>query len=215
MKIFSLLILFIIFLACSQNQQPKKHIPDPKAKQLYDSAAKNTLKSEDAIALLDRAIQIDRNYYGAYKRKLRYQITLRRFDDALITAKNVVRLGPDNPDNYTTMGVLLDKKGDTITARGYYRKAIKKIDRILDTMSKRNFDYDFLLMTKGVNLVLLGEQEKANRIWKSQQGTDPETIVFSNSMGKSRRQLLDTYFFADTTTVDAYSAPTVEIKTDH
>ena len=86
---------------------------------------------------------------------------------------------------------------------------------MLDTMSKRNFDYDFLLMTKGVNLVLLGEQEKANRIWKSQQRTDPDTIVYSNSMGKSRRQLLDTYFFADTTTVDAYSAPTVEIKTDH
>jgi Tfp pilus assembly protein PilF len=70
MKILSIFFLFTTLAACSQNQGAKKYIPNQKAKLLADSAAMILMHSgteEEAIALLDQAIQIDSNYYLAYQ----------------------------------------------------------------------------------------------------------------------------------------------------
>jgi len=119
MKILSAFILTTV-LACSQKQQTKKHIPDPKAKQLYDSAiiiAMQKQNFEGAISLLDQATRIDSNYFAAYNNKLSFQFSLERFNDALATAKNLIRISPKSPNSYFLTGVLLDKTGDSINAK--------------------------------------------------------------------------------------------------
>jgi tetratricopeptide (TPR) repeat protein len=200
MKILSILFFFIIFIACSQNQQAKKYIPNPKAKQLADSAAMVLMYTNDkekAIALLDQAIQIDSNYYLAYANKLGFQASLNRFNDALVTAKNLIRIKPQSPDAHTAVGMIYWKTGDSVSAINHFTKASTLFDKILDTMSKSNKYYESALMNKAFNFILLGQQEKGNEILRelyNKQTDEDQKKMYEQFLNKSRKEIIDDLF---------------------
>lgn len=168
MRFLSFLLL-IGLSACGQQTNSKKHIVDPQARKLNDSATIVAMKQQDyatAIALLDKATQIDSNFLTAYANKLSFQLQLKQFDKALITAFDLKRIKPNAPDYYVTIGMLYDIKGDTVLSKTYFAEAATCYDKILDTMSTSNKDRDMLLMNKAVNLVLIGQQGQGNKILK-------------------------------------------------
>lgn len=207
MKILSILFLFTILIACSENQQTKEYIPHPKAKQLFDSASRLPMHSEEkAIVLFDQATQIDSNYYVAYFYKLSFQLSLNRLNDALVTAKNLIRLKPQDREVYMSAGFLYWRTGDSVSAIDHFTKASVFFDKILDTMSKSNRSYETILSNKGVNLILIGKQEQGNKILRElyNNGTDKdlkkEYVQFLN---KSRKEIIEELFSQDTLTSSA------------
>jgi tetratricopeptide (TPR) repeat protein len=150
------------------------------------------MKQQDytkAIALLDQATQIDSNFLTAYANKLAFQLQLKQFDNALMTAYNLKRIKPNAPDYYGTIGMLYHIKGDMVSSRKYFTEAATRYDKILDTMSTTDKYRDMLLMNKAVNLVLLGQQEQGNQILKqlyqSQQNEAYKEMIalFMNKTG--------------------------------
>lgn len=205
MKILSLSFLFTILFACSENQQTKKYVPHPSAKQLADSAAMIMMHSDDkekAIALLDQATQIDSNYYLAFFNKLLFQSSLNRFDDALVTVKNLIRLRPQDPDTYMTAGSTYWMAGDSLQAMNHFTKASNLFDEMLDTMSTSNKSYQPALMDQAIALILIGNEEKGKKALTdlyNKQTNEDNKLVLKMFLGKSRKQLLGGMYKPDTT----------------
>lgn len=195
----STLFLIIVFYSCGQESNSKKNSAKPDAKSLNDSATLIVKQTQDyakAISLLDEATQLDSNYLVAYRNKLSFQLQLKQYDQALLTAHDLKRLKPAMPDYYTTIGILYDIKGDTVSSSKFFAEASAKFDSILDTMSKTSMNYDILLMNKAINLILLDEQQKGNDILKQlhdkhkEEGYRESLALLRN---KSKQELLE-YF---------------------
>ena len=94
---FLILFIFIGFWACGQKTENDKISNDRRKKELFDSSivlARNG-NYQQAIALLDQATAIDSNYIAAYGNKVIFQLELKDFDKALITANNLIRINPE------------------------------------------------------------------------------------------------------------------------
>lgn len=207
MRIFLTLVLPIVFLARSQGQQTKKHIPNLRARQLHDSAMTLAMKfgnKEQIIALLDQATETDSNFYLAYWNKLVFQMELNQFGKALNTAKNLIRIQPETPDSYVTMGILYEKNGDSLSAQKHFNEALSRYDKILDTISTSNTKYETFLMNKAVNLIFIGQEEKGNKILQElydKQKDDLHKEIYRQFLGKSKKEILEEFF--DQTVVES------------
>lgn len=201
------LLLLIGLAACGQ--QTKKYIPDKRAKELNDSASRLIMHNlsdsiyPKAILLLDKATDIDSNYYNAYSYKLSLQWMLKKYNDALETAIHINRIRPNFPDSYVTIGLLYEKLRDTISSLKYFNSALKKYDNILDTMSIKNKMYDAYLMNKGLDLIFAGQQINGNKILKqlyekSHDDLYKETIM--QFLNKSRKEVFENIFNPKSTT---------------
>jgi tetratricopeptide (TPR) repeat protein len=196
-----IILLLLTLTACGQNSKTNKHVIDPKARQLNDSAVALTRSFDSldyvkAIALLDKATTIDTNFYTAYWNKLAFQSQLGQYNNALQTAKQLKRIKPNAPDFYVTTGMLYEKTGDSISAQSQYKEALIRYDKILDTMDIKNKDYDMLLMNKGVSLILVGQQTKGNDIIKKLYDKQTDVAykeMFEMFLNKSRQEILDNY----------------------
>ena len=202
MKTIKLLFLFFLFASVSHAQKssesPRYTIPNA-ARRLNDSAMNMVKKFNDrphvvkAISLLDMATAIDTNYFIAYNNKLVFQSGLKQYESSIATLKHLIRLKPAAPDFYVTGGVFYEKLGDSITAKKYFRAALTRYDKLLDTMDKKNKSYTFLMMNKGVNLILLGDQAKGQQILKQlyDSSTDDKFRQgISMFMNKTRREII-------------------------
>src|SRR6476469_10445863 len=106
---FLFFLLTLSLSACGQQTDSKRSIIDPQARKLNDSATMFAMKQQDyakAIALLDQATQIDSNFLTSYANKLSFQLQIKQFDKALMTAYNLKRIKPNAPDYYVTIGML-------------------------------------------------------------------------------------------------------------
>lgn len=216
MRLFLALALLstFIFIACSQKPKVKKYTPDPKARQLVDSASKILMHSDDkekAIALLDQATQIDSNYYLAFFNKLLFQTSLNLFNDALVTVKNLTRLRPQDADTYMTAGSTYWMAGDSLQAMNHFMKASNLFDELLDTMSTSNKSYQPALMDQAIALILIGKEEKGKKALThlyNKQTNEDYKLVLKMFLGKSRKQLLDGLYKPDSTASE--SAPIIK-----
>lgn len=194
---FSILFLLIGLYACGQQSGNKIHPLDPRAKQLNDSAmfvAMQTGSYGQAIELLDQATRIDSNYLTAYGNKLIFQLELKKFEEALITANNLIRINPDAPEHFANFGMIYECKGDTVLSKKFFTQAAKRYDIILDTMNPANKDYDLLLMNKAINLVLVGEQQKGNEILQElyiKQKDETNKQLITLFINKSKQEILN------------------------
>jgi tetratricopeptide (TPR) repeat protein len=166
---------------------------------------------EKAISLLDQATQIDTSYYLAYENKLMIQLQLKQFDKALATSNNLLRINPQIPGSYITVGILYEKNGDSITSRKYFEDAATKFDKILDTMTSSNPHYDLTVMNKAINLILMDKQQQGNGILQQLYEKQKDEIhkeLYRRFLNKSRPEILNTFFTPDTTASEAW--PTIK-----
>ena len=192
-------LFFAILTACNPGCK-EKHSRDPEAKLLNDSALKilmRSSKNEDyqkAIELLEKAITIDSTYVGAYHNKISFETLLKQYDKALITAKYLNKLRPENPNFIITTGILYEKNGDTISSANYFEKALMLYNHILDTMNVSNHDYFALQMNKGISFILLHQQEKADSFLKvlyDRQTDEKHREYLTPLLNKTRKNVID------------------------
>ena len=191
---------FLLITLYSCGQKPAKHKADPAAVELNNKAMTlvafidNPDSSRKAISLLDKATTIDSNYFLGHYNKLMFFSELKQFDKAVLTINKLVQLQPSAHDLYLTGGILYERIGDTVSAKAYFTKSLAICSSVLDTMNFKNSDYEMLVSNKATNLIMLGNQEKANELLKKLYDslTDKEHKKMTLSMmNKSKKQLLE------------------------
>jgi len=198
MRFLNLLFL-ISFYACGQ--QREKYSVNPEAKKLNDSAisiARYSMDYKTAVALLDKATQIDSNYFSAYNNKFSFQGIIKPFDvnKNLIILKNLNRLRPEDPRYYNFIGLLYYIKGDTILSEKYFFNAASHYAKILDTLPKINKGYDVLKMDQAVNFILIGQERKGNDLLKQFYKETKDSVykeILAPMINKSRQEILDEF----------------------
>jgi tetratricopeptide (TPR) repeat protein len=208
MKTLRFLTVFLLIGIWSCGQSAGKHKVDPAAVQLNNQAMLlvafiyNPDSSRKAISLLDKATAIDSNYFLGHYNKLMFFNQLKQFGKAVFTVNKLIQLQPTAHDLYLTGGVLYEQLGDTISSKSYFEKSLSICNSVLDTMNTKNRDYEMLVGNKAINLIMLGDQAKANELLKKlyeSQTSEEEKKWTASLMNKNKKQILELW------TSDQYS----------
>jgi tetratricopeptide (TPR) repeat protein len=197
-----MILIISLFNAFGCGRKPVKHKTDSAAVNLNNRAISLSRYIHDqdsckkAITLLDSATSIDSNYFLGYYNKLMFLNQLRQYDKAIAAVNHLIRIRPGINDLYLTGGMLFDKTGDTLTARLYFEKTLAICNTVLDTMNRKNRDYDILRMNKGISLVMLGQQKTGNQILEHLYDgpTDIPKELISTFINKSQSEILEQIF---------------------
>lgn len=197
------IIIFLSFLSssCAQSVDKAIHTVDPAAKKLNDSAvsiAMNLYDYAKAVELLDKATQIDSNYFGAYRNKLSFQGLVKPFDGEkiLVIIKSLNRLRPLDPEYYMSIGMLYFKKGDSLTSSTYFSNALLHFNNILDTMHSTSQGYDVLVMQKAYTLFFQGNDKKAYDLLQKLYNTTKDSIskeTILPALQKTRKDIISEF----------------------
>ena len=193
-------IFFFALFSCNDSDDGNQNGKiNSEARALNDSACvlSQSGKVKDiqkAVELLDSATSLDKNYFTAYWNKLAFLNVLKRYDRSLETAKHLNRLKPNDPMFYVTIGTLYEKKNDSISANDYFQQGLALFNSELDTMNHPSKKYDFMLMNKGIDLIMLGNERDGNLILQqlyesSSDSAHRKTLAFY--MNKNKKEILD------------------------
>ncbi len=200
-KIFLITSLY----SCGQNSANFK--VDPAAVELNNKAMTlfefidNGDSARKAISFLDHATTIDSNYFLGHCNKLIFLNQLKQFGNAISTINKLIQLRPSAQDLYLTGGILYERIGDTISSKSYFEKSLTICFSVLDTMSNKDRDYEMLVTNKAINLIMLGQQERANKILQALYDTLPDDPEYENVtkkgihslMNKNKAELMETF----------------------
>lgn len=196
-----LILLFIIthlnVWSYGQQTNDPNRIVNQTSKQLNDSAVTSIVHGqsyEKAIALLDKALQIDSNYLMALANKYSYELALHRYDQAIGIAEKMMKIKPQVPNYFVSTGLAYFLSGDSISSQEYFKQAAVIYDKILDTMNKESEEYKFVLQNKAVNLIFSGDAQKGYEILKylgDKTNDETEKEWYTEFINKSRKVIID------------------------
>ncbi|MGZ3853110.1 MAG: tetratricopeptide repeat protein [Flavisolibacter sp.] len=193
----SFIFLAISMYACGQQATVKRHVPNPKAKKLFDSASVLIAKQvqyDEAIPLLNQAIQIDSDYTAPYVYKLSYLWQSEQYDSCLKITNHLMRLHPAVAEYYGQTGMLYYLKGDSLSSTRFFREATSLCNKTLDTMSTKNSQYNFVLFNKGIYLVFSDKPAEANQIFQTVSAKQTDSFFrdyFASFANKSKQEVLN------------------------
>ena len=204
--------LFLIVALYSCGQTTTKHKVNPELVRLNKeiiplfSFTNNPDSCRKALLLLDSATTIDSNDFNAYNNKLFFLYGLKQYDKAINTTNKLLSLRPNAHDLFMLKGNLLNKIGDTTSANLNFEKSLSICNSVLDTMQETNRDYVMFVTNKAVNLIMLGDSAKANKILKNLYDKQPDNLAFDNVekkyilslMNKNRSELMNLFSNPDT-----------------
>ena len=154
----------------------------------------NPDSSKQALLFLDSATTIDNNCYLCYYNKLMFLYPLKKFDKAIETISECIRLNPSGYDLYLTGGILYEKIGDTVRSNKYFFKSLTMCNSVLDTMNSSNGNFDLLVINKALNLIMLSEDKEGNvllqKLCDKQTDSTLQKLIFS-VMKKSKKYLVE------------------------
>jgi tetratricopeptide (TPR) repeat protein len=196
MRTILLLVITLFCFSCGQKSN-KGIVIDPAAKRLNDSAVNMGIKGDyvQAIALLDKAIRIDSNYFRAYYNKLNFQTSVKPIDKekVIVTLRKLCWLRPDEPEYAMQLGMRYLKSTDTIPSTFYLQEAVARFDRILDTTRAADRAHDMLVINKAASLILLGNERAGQKILATLYATTKDDMIrelAGTEMNKSRKEVL-------------------------
>lgn len=196
MRLF-ILILFTTLSACGQQNHKVDRQTTLEAKRLSDSASKYFFPGipsdyKKAMVLLNKAISIDSQYLKAYKNKITFELMQAQYDSALITSKKISELFPDEIDCTFLSGLLYEKKGDTISSKFYFLKALENCNRIISATKKGTDKYFLLNYSKGINLIFLDDpkgKKFLNDLFKNEHDETKREFL-KDGITKSKQEIL-------------------------
>ena len=154
----------------------------------------NPDSSKQALLFLDSATVIDNNCFLCYYNKLMFLYPLKRYDKAIETINECIRLNPSGHDLYLTGGILYEKIGDTVRSNKYFNKSLTMYNAVLDTMNINNGDFDLLAINKALNLIMLSKHKEGNellqKLYSKQTDSALQKRIFS-VMKKSKKDLVE------------------------
>ena len=126
--------------------------------------------------------------------KLNFESHLKRYKDALVAGKEMVRLAPNDAIIKFMAGKMYDETGDSTQAKAYYQNYLTFCDHKLDTMSAKNRNYKFMEEQKAFVLILLNQADKGYEIFKklyAEAGDDWEKDNYILYMRLTRTNMLE------------------------
>ncbi|HEY4326168.1 MAG TPA: hypothetical protein VGN20_19430 [Mucilaginibacter sp.] len=201
----SLLILLLIFCyGCSHSQVTQVQAKvNPEALKLNNQAMQLYANSlgindrnktlEQAVNLLNKAVKIDSGYFRANWNKCLIQNTMKQYDSALVTSKQILKLRPKNVDIQLMVGTAYERAGDTVSAAKYYTSTLLTYNNILDTMSIKNEAYKTLKVGKAITLIMLHQDKKGYDMFKELYTTETDPNykpMYQNFIGLTRHDFL-------------------------
>ena len=118
---------------------------------------------------------------------------LKQYDRAILTVRKLIQLRPEAHDLYLTAGILYERIDDSISSKPYFERSLAICNAVLDTMSKTNKDYELIFGNKAVNLIMLGEEAKANELLQKLYDNAPDQehkLKLSYLMNKSKKEVI-------------------------
>ena len=194
-----LLTIFLLFTLSSCGQKSAENKTNPAAIELNNKAMllvpylENSDSSRKALTLLEKATTIDSNYFMGYFNKLTFLSQLNQLDKAIETINKLIELKPGAHDLYLYGGFFYERTGDTISSKTYFQKSLEICNQVLDTMSNNNTDYTMLVINKATNLIMLGEERKANESLKNLYDLQTDEAMkeeIKSLMNKTRKELV-------------------------
>ena len=189
------LICFLLLSGCCIKEQNK-------AKRLYNKALimtsfnPDTARVMQALELLNKATDMQPDYYIAYDYKLLIQSQLGFTDDAFSTLKIMELLKPENPDLKTMLGAYYEyHKGDTMQAKVKYNEADLLYKSIIDDIISDSCKYESIIMGYTLNLKMLGKETEANRILYDYYGEDVKEFIEPFVIKKTKEEVLIRKYF--------------------
>jgi tetratricopeptide (TPR) repeat protein len=140
---------------------------------MQDFDQKQALRN--AIALLNKATELDSNYLTGYSNKFIYQNQLGRYKDAIIAGEKIKKLAVIDGQMKVELGQTYERAGDTIMAKRYYSEGLNYFNKKLDTMKISNPSFNDLTHDKAMDLILLNNKKEALNLLKmlSSKVVDP------------------------------------------
>jgi len=202
---------FVFFAICilSCKHKPKYN---PEAVKLNNLAVKLFMQSVDsnnkqnAINLLNKATAIDSNYFTAYWNKLSFQMGLKQYDNALITARRITVIRPNNAYVQAMVGNLLEIKGDSISSKPNFNASLLLYNKMLDTINVKDSRYKDVVFGKATDLIMLGKQSEANILLKQLYNSTTDTVyrqMYMQYIGKDRKTTIEGLMKPDTVSTSA------------
>lgn len=192
------LFLLICFVSCGQKQTTNKTNPAVVVLTNKIIPLMNHVNNPDscrkALSFLDSATAIDTNCYLCYYNKLMFLYSLKEYKKATIAINNAIRIKPYNQDLYSTGGILYKKINDTITSKKYFEKSLSICNNVLDTMNIKSEYYFPLASTKAVDLIMLGNYDKANELLKRIYDAQTDDLIKQEVkafMNKDKDEIID------------------------
>jgi tetratricopeptide (TPR) repeat protein len=160
MKKLATILTMIVMFSCNRGDQMTEFYrlaDDQKHKGNFDSA----------LYYVDKALDIDENFYPGQFERLRLLWHLGRNEEALVTAKKISKLRKSV--NVSMEGLAYEKLGDTLKAKELYRKTLDNWARVdLDTNFQSRLEYAQLtavVYDKDAGLKELNKIDTTNLNW--------------------------------------------------
>jgi tetratricopeptide (TPR) repeat protein len=157
------LVLIFLLLTSISFGQNKTSI----AMKYNDSATAITNNYKDfgrGIYYVNKAIETDSNYHPSYENKLRFLLELKRFDEAGQTINKLISLSDDNALYISMSGLILEEKGDSLSAVLKYKEAENKYKTKQDSTPTSNWKYEYIVINRAMNLLFMREDLLAKQI---------------------------------------------------
>jgi len=137
-----LLLLLSFQIAACQNK------PNKQALELLQQANSIGLKSnytnlkdlDNGLRLINKAIELDNEYFDAYSLKTTFLTAQKDIDELILNNEKIIELRPDQPVFLIQRGFFFDIKGDKFKAGKNYEKGLLKYEELLKT--KLNYDFE-------------------------------------------------------------------------
>ena len=164
--------------------QIDENIDDDVEKYLHKAnAAAQFQKTDEAIDLLDKALEIDNESLDGLLLKAGILFNSMKFEESLDTIKHVIDLYPENTDAITFKGFVHISLGDFEKAEESFKKALDIDDNDLEVYRQ----YSFAVASRGDLNRALGINQKALKKFEDSSDLWYDKYYFLNQLGSSSK----------------------------
>jgi len=148
------------------------YTPSKKARDLNNKAvaALNQKDNERALMLINEAIALEPEFYGAYANKSAILTAMGREPEAIDALKAVISIKQDYVDAYVPLALLLERTGKAEEAKALYGQTIA----LYDAQLQKTPDSPDMAVNRAVAVYLNGDAQQALLALKDVLGKHPE-----------------------------------------
>lgn len=191
MKYLIIFFLSYILTGCSASSTEK-----PSARDLNDSAVaitnyyKDTFRFEQAIVLLNKAINQDSTIFDLFKNKYFFEVTLGDYKSALQTNNKLIAFRPDSADLHFQAATFEQFFQDTVQAKNSFTKAAFLYKASLDTMNANSPYYFYNWRLWACSMIMAGQEIIIHDFLKENCTNSFDSAIYNPQMlGKTKQEL--------------------------
>lgn len=187
-SIITLFLLIILINSCTKRDE---RTYDPQAVELNNKALEliNQGQLDSALLVYDQSIKTDKTDYFPHIGKSIIYMRKKDFNKAFEETQQAIKKNSDYAEGYQALGLIADAKGDSIEAKEYYNKAIKKFDERIKSSNDSNA-LRSNRFNKITTLILLNETQKAEKEIEEFKRANPNDGLLESINTLSRDSIL-------------------------